>query len=365
MSELRDLYDINSNKTDKTYRKGGEIPKGYYPMVVMVVIRNSKGEFLMQKRSLNKGGDWGVTGGHPKSGETPIEGIITEVKEELGLDFSNEEFIEYDSGCDGKDCYKMYFLNKDIDIKDVKIQQEELSEVRWFSMDELRHMVDIKELNENQISCFIKVCKFLNDNQKTTNEVNEKIKNHIETEKEVIMVTGNHEKYKIANDIFKDKGLSLIQEKLETPEIQSYNVEEVSAYSALYAAEKLNSSVIKSDVGYFIPALNGFPGPFVKYINGMLSSEEILKLMENKVDRTIILKECLTFATPTGEIKQFINEERATIALKAHGTGSAFDRIVIFEGQELPKSMNTDEENLEHFKKSLKIYEDMAEYLKK
>ena len=364
MSELRDLYDINSNKTDKTYRKGEEIPKGYYPMVVMVVIRNSKGEFLMQKRSLNKGGDWGVTGGHPKSGETPIEGIITEVKEELGLDFSNEEFIEYDSGCDGKDCYKMYLVNKDINIKDVKIQQEELSEVRWFSMEELRHMVDIKELNENQISCFIKVCKFLIDNPKTTNEVNEKIKEHIEIEKEIIIVTGNAGKYKIANNIFKEKGLNLMQEKIETPEIQSYNVEDVSAYSALYAAKALNKPVIKSDVGYFIPALNGFPGPFVKYINGMLSSEEILKLMENKTDRTIFLKECLTYATPTGEIKQFINEEKASIALSAYGTGSAFDRIVIFEGQEMPKSMNSDEENLEHFKKSLKIYEDMAEYLK-
>ena len=270
MSELRDLYDINSNKTDKTYRKGEEIPKGYYPMVVMVVIRNSKGEFLMQKRSLNKGGDWGVSGGHPKSGETPIEGIITEVKEELGLDFSNEEFIEYDSGCDGKDCYKMYLVNKDINIKDVKIQQEELSEVRWFSMDELRHMVDIKELNENQISCFIKVCKFLIDNPKTTNEVNEKIKEHIEIEKEIIMVTGNAGKYKIAKDIFIEKGLNLIQEKIETPEIQSYNVEDVSAYSALYAAKELNKPVIKSDVGYFIPALNGFPGPFVKYINALV-----------------------------------------------------------------------------------------------
>ncbi len=51
--------------------------------------------------------------------------------------------------------------------------------------------------------------------------------------------------------------------------------------------------------------------------------------------------------------------------MKAYGTGSAFDRIVIFEGQELPKSMNTEEENLEHFKKTLKIYEDMVKYLKK
>lgn len=161
MAELRDLYDINSNKTGKTYRKGESIPDGYYPMVVMVVIRNSKGEFLMQKRVESKGGDWGVTGGHPKAGETPLEGIITEVQEELGLDFSSENFIEYDSGCDGYDCYKMYFVNKDVELEDIKIQEEELSEVRWFSMDELHSMVDNGELNDNQISCFIKVCNFL------------------------------------------------------------------------------------------------------------------------------------------------------------------------------------------------------------
>lgn len=161
MAELRDLYDINSNKTDKTYRKGEPIPEGYYPMVVMVVIRNSKGEFLMQKRVESKGGDWGVTGGHPKAGETPIEGIITEVKEELGLDFSKEKFIEYNSGCDGIDCYKMYFVTKDISINDITIQEEELTEVRWFSMDELNKMVETKELNENQIACFKKVCNYL------------------------------------------------------------------------------------------------------------------------------------------------------------------------------------------------------------
>lgn len=165
MAELRDLYDANSVKTGKTYRKGDIIPEGYYPMVVMVVIRNSNGDFLMQKRVKEKGGDWGVTGGHPKAGETPIEGIITEVKEELGLDFSQENFIEYDSGCDGRDCYKMYFVNKDVELEDIIIQEDELSEVRWFSMEELKHMVETKELNENQISCFIKVCNYLDNNK--------------------------------------------------------------------------------------------------------------------------------------------------------------------------------------------------------
>lgn len=163
--ELRDLYDRNGNLTGKTYYKGDTISDGFYPMVVMVVIRNSNGDFLMQKRTPNKGGDWGVTGGHPKSGETPIEGIITEVKEELGLDFSKENFIEYDSGCDGKDCYKMYFVTKDIDIRDITIQESELTEVRWFTMDELKSMVNSGELNENQIACFNKVCDYIS-NQK-------------------------------------------------------------------------------------------------------------------------------------------------------------------------------------------------------
>lgn len=162
MRELRDLYDINSERTGKTYYKGDSIPEGYYPMVVMAVIRNSKGEFLMQKRVEAKGGDWGVTGGHPKAGETPIEGMLTEVKEELGLSFSKDDFTLYDSGCDGKDCYKMYLVNKDIDLSDITIQEEELTEVRWFSMEELDNMVSTGELNPDQTSCFKKACKFIN-----------------------------------------------------------------------------------------------------------------------------------------------------------------------------------------------------------
>ena len=99
-------------------------------------------------------------GGHPKSGETPYEGIITEVKEELDLDFIIEKLTQFDSGCDGKDCFKMFFVTKDIDLKDITIEEDELTEVRWFSMEELEHMVETKELNENQIACFIKVSNF-------------------------------------------------------------------------------------------------------------------------------------------------------------------------------------------------------------
>ncbi len=160
--EKRDLYDENSNVTSMTYFKGDAVPNGYYPMVVMVCIQNEKGEFLMQKRVPRKGGDWGVTGGHPKSGETPIEGMITEIKEEIGVDVLPEQLEIFDEGCDGVDCYKMYYMKTNFDLSDFKIQEEELSEVRWFSMQDLQDMVDKKILNPNQISCFKKCSKYLN-----------------------------------------------------------------------------------------------------------------------------------------------------------------------------------------------------------
>lgn len=163
--EKRDLYDKCGNLTGLTYYKGEQIPKGYYPMVVMIALQNSDGKFLMQKRVERKGGDWGVTGGHPKSGESCEQGIITEVREELGVDISNDNFIEFNSGCDGKDCYKMYYLKKDIPLEDITIQEEELTEVKWFSIQELEEMVKTKELNQDQIDFFLKAMNFLEESK--------------------------------------------------------------------------------------------------------------------------------------------------------------------------------------------------------
>lgn len=162
MREERDLYNSNLELTGKTYFKGDNIPKGFYPMVVMIAIQNSKDEFLMQKRVESKGGDWGVTGGHPKHGENPRQGIITEVKEELGIDISGEEILEFSRGCDNKDCYIMYYVRLDLNVFNLNIQLEELSEVKWFSINQLKEMVKNGELNQDQVEFFNKCVEFLN-----------------------------------------------------------------------------------------------------------------------------------------------------------------------------------------------------------
>ena len=164
--EERDLYDSESNLTGITYFKGDKIPDGYYAMVVMVCIQNSNGEFLMQKRVPEKGGDWGVTGGHPKKGETPIQGMITEIKEELGVDVLEEELEVFSEGCDGVDCYKMFYLKRDFNLSEFVLQKEELTEVKWFSVEELEQMVEDKILNQNQVATFKKCVNYLKNKQK-------------------------------------------------------------------------------------------------------------------------------------------------------------------------------------------------------
>ena len=55
----------------------------------------------------------------------------------------------------------MFFITKNIDLKDITIEEDELTEVRWFSMEILEHIVETKKLNKNQIAFFIKASNFL------------------------------------------------------------------------------------------------------------------------------------------------------------------------------------------------------------
>lgn len=83
--EKRDLYDINRNLIGKSIFKNEPISENTYIMMVVIFIQNDNNKFLIQKRSIDKGGKWATTGGHPKSGESSLEEIISEVKEELGI----------------------------------------------------------------------------------------------------------------------------------------------------------------------------------------------------------------------------------------------------------------------------------------
>lgn len=57
--ETRDLYDVHRNLIGKAIKKDDKIPDNTYIMMVVIFIQNNNNDFLIQKRSLNKGGEMG------------------------------------------------------------------------------------------------------------------------------------------------------------------------------------------------------------------------------------------------------------------------------------------------------------------
>lgn len=139
--ELRDLYTSKRILTGEVIEKGKDVPKGKYYITVVVFIENSKGEFLLQKRVHKKDGKWATTGGHPKSGESSLEGIVTEIREELGLTVKQNELTLYKSIQTEDDFVDLYYMKKDINLGDVKVQKEEVETVKWASREEITRLI--------------------------------------------------------------------------------------------------------------------------------------------------------------------------------------------------------------------------------
>ncbi len=52
---------------------------------------------------------------------------------------------------------------------------------------------------------------------------------------------------------------------IDTPEIQSFSLEEIVKVKAEFAQKACGGPVVVEDVALHIAALGGFPGPFVKF----------------------------------------------------------------------------------------------------
>ena len=160
--EKRDLYDENKKLTGETIYKGEKVPKGRYYITVVVWIQNEEGEFLIQKRVLKKDGKWSTTGGHPVSGETSKQGIFTEIKEELGLDLTNEEITLFKTIKTEDDFVDLYYLKTSIDINNIVIQEEEVADVKWATIEEIKNLINNGEFSDSHAEFFDDCMKFIN-----------------------------------------------------------------------------------------------------------------------------------------------------------------------------------------------------------
>lgn len=162
--EKRDLYDINRNLTGETIYKGDLIPDGKFILVVLAFMQNSNGEFLIQKRSIQKHGKYGSTGGHAKTGETSIQAMLTEINEEIGLNVNENELNLVYSGRDdiNKVFFDLYYMKKDFSVDSLVLQKEEVESVKWMSVDEIKHLISTNEFLDSNIDEFYRILDYLN-----------------------------------------------------------------------------------------------------------------------------------------------------------------------------------------------------------
>lgn len=163
-------------------------------------------------------------------------------------------------------------------------------------------------------------------------------------ETNVTFVTGNMRKFAVAERVMRGSGVRVEQCRLDVPEIQSADVEAVAAFSAQWAYAKLNTPVVVHDTGFHIQGLNGFPGPFIKYVNDWLTTDDLLRLMDGKANRGTIGRDCLAYCADDDRVVCFSGEYPGTLATVAGaGPGTPMERLFIPRGYHLPTSELTPE----------------------
>lgn len=156
---MEEFFDVLNEKGIYT----GEIEtrekchkEGLWHKAVVVFIINSKGQVLLQKRSANKKmwpNMWDITaGGHVLAGEFGFQAILRECKEELGIELNKEEITFIGSSIStnikgeiiNNHFNEYYIANKEVDEKTLKLQKEEVSEVKWINKEDI-----IEKINNN------------------------------------------------------------------------------------------------------------------------------------------------------------------------------------------------------------------------
>ncbi|MFA7654779.1 MAG: non-canonical purine NTP pyrophosphatase [Candidatus Dojkabacteria bacterium] len=146
----------------------------------------------------------------------------------------------------------------------------------------------------------------------------------------ILYVTSNENKILTANRLLEPFGIKVKKIQIEgIVEPQTEDIEELSQFKAQQAFKKIQKPLLVSDGFWIIPALNGFPGPYMAYINKWFCSQDFLNLMKEKDNKEIILRECVTYIDKE-HIKTFTSDTKGFFVEKASGKATPVDQVISF-----------------------------------
>ena len=145
--ELNDIYDKDRKLTGRIHRRGTPWGKGEYGLVVCVWVYDGKGRVLMTRRAPQKSfaGTWENSGGAVRAGETSLQAIARELREETGIFAEEEEFKLLAVGRDRVCHYDFYCLCRSVDTP-VTLQPGETDDYKWVTYEEIHEMIENKQI---------------------------------------------------------------------------------------------------------------------------------------------------------------------------------------------------------------------------
>lgn len=153
---------------------------------------------------------------------------------------------------------------------------------------------------------------------------------------EVSFITSNAAKVALANARLSKYGISVRQRKFEFVELQDMRVENVALYKSGQLKGKMKTPFLIEDSGFYVKALNGFPGAFAKQTFESLGDERLLRLLDKKDSRKVTAKSVLAYCNPkTGQTKLFFGSYEGRLPERPRGSnkrGWAVTRIFIPNG---------------------------------
>lgn len=142
--EKVDIYNRFREKTgDVKGRK--KLNKGEYRISAHIWIRDSRNMILIEKRSEKEDkfpGMWAQVGGGVKAGDTSKTTVIKECKEELNYDVEEKNLFYIGSYIRTKDIVDVWMVNQDINLDTLKLQEDEVADVKLVSLEEFDKMIE-------------------------------------------------------------------------------------------------------------------------------------------------------------------------------------------------------------------------------
>lgn len=162
MEELLQVFSSDKSMLNESIERSFKktLTNGKHFMIVLIFIVN-KGKYLIQKVSKEKGGCFAVTGGHVSFKDNGFKTCKKETYEEIGLALNDNE-IKYVDTFDIKNCFvEIYYINKNVNINELKLQKSEVGNVYWMNEDEINDLINNNLFRESNIQPFKRVVEYI------------------------------------------------------------------------------------------------------------------------------------------------------------------------------------------------------------